>query len=55
MGKLIQTAIEQKQFYIDKLMKAREINASQFHHWTVAELRRKYEQYEERAYGKESN
>lgn len=55
MGKLLQTAMEQKQFYIGKLIKVGEINASQFHHWTVAELRRKYEQHEEGAYGKESN
>jgi hypothetical protein len=39
MGTLLQITMKQKQFYIDKLHEGGEI-----HHWTLAELRKKYEQ-----------
>ncbi|GAC92204.1 hypothetical protein KN10_2640 [Anoxybacillus flavithermus NBRC 109594] len=43
--------MKQKQFYIDKLHEEGEI-----HHWTLAELRKKYEQLrKEIANGKESD
>ena len=50
MGTLLQITMKQKQFYIDKLHEEGEI-----HHWTLTELRKKYEQLRKGiADGKES-
>ncbi|MCX8002674.1 MAG: hypothetical protein N2661_08855 [Anoxybacillus mongoliensis] len=44
MGTLLQKTMKQKQFYIDQLNKGGETDVRLLHHWTVSELRRKYEQ-----------
>lgn len=45
MGTLLQTAVKQKQFYINRLTKGGKFELHPLHYWTVSELRKQYELY----------